>query len=99
MSDIIIKNYGVSFGQNFPGVLFVSGFLLVVLIVLAYREKKVSLWVAVIGGGLNLWERLTMGYVVDYWKIPGIPLYNNVNDWLIFGGIVWYLIETTTSKK
>lgn len=99
MSDVIVKNYGVSFGQSFPGVVVISIFLLGILTWMAWRERKFSLWLAVVGGGLNLGERLYFGYVRDYWKIPGIPLYNNINDWLIFGGVVWYLLEKLREKK
>ncbi|MBI2465575.1 signal peptidase II [Candidatus Shapirobacteria bacterium] len=99
MNDVIVKNYGVSFGQSFPGIIFISALLLVVLIVMAWRDRKVSLWLVVLGGGLNLIERLFFGYVRDYWKIPGISLYNNINDWLIFGGVAWYILEKLKEKK
>lgn len=99
VNEVIIKNYGISFGQSFPGLTIVSGILLGILVRMARKEKKLSLWLAVLGGGLNFGERLYFGYVRDYWKIPLIPLYNNINDWLIFGGVVWYLLEKISQKK
>ena len=88
---MLIKNYGISFGREFPGILLLSAVIWLWLVWLAWKEKKISLWMAAMGGGLNLGERLVNGYVVDYWKIPGIPLYNNLNDWLLFLGLTWYL--------
>jgi len=99
VNDVIVKNYGISFGQSFPGLIIISGVFWGLLTLMAIKEKKLSLWLAVVGGGLNFLERLFWGYVIDYWKIPGIPLYNNVNDWLIFGGVVWYLLEKMKQKK
>lgn len=98
MSDVI-KNYGISFGQNVPGLAVVSGLVLMALIVVAIKERRVSLWLMVVGGGLNFAERLWWGYVRDYWKTPLVPLYNNINDWLIFGGGVWYLFQKWQQTK
>lgn len=52
----------------------------------------------VLGGGLNLWERWQWGYVTDYWRIPFTPVYNNVNDWLIFIGVVLYIWQQIRKK-
>lgn len=86
-----MNNYGMSFGWNFPGITLVSGIVLLGLIVWAIREKSWQLGLVVLGGGLNFYQRVTLGYVVDNWKIPAIPLYNNINDWLIVVGIGLYL--------
>lgn len=94
-----IRNYGISFGQNIPGLIVVSLMVLGVLVYLAIRERKLSLWIMVLGGALNVLERVYWGYVRDYWKIPFTPLYNNANDWLIFGGGVWYLIQKWRQTK
>ena len=56
--------------------------------------KKEKSWpiLLIIGGGLlNFGERVFLGYVNDYWRIPGTNLYNNFNDWLIFLGVVLYI--------
>jgi lipoprotein signal peptidase len=70
-----------------------------VLIYWAYREKSWPLWLVVVGGGLNLYQRWQWGYVIDYWKIPGTLLYNNINDWLIFIGFGTYLWTKFRQKK
>jgi lipoprotein signal peptidase len=88
---MVIFNYGISFGSVLPGILVVSTAVWLVLAFLTFKEKSWMLGLAVLGGGLNLVERLMRGYVSDYWKIPFIPLYNNLNDWLIFIGVVMYI--------
>ena len=56
-----------------------------------YKEKDWRLLLVILGGALNLGERLVRGYVTDYWIIPGTNIYNNLNDWLIFIGVILYL--------
>lgn len=95
----VVRNYGVSFGQGIPGLIIVSLIVFGGLVLMAIRERKISLWLMVLGGGLNLVERMWWGYVRDYWKIPFVPLYNNINDWLIFAGGIWYLIQKWKQAK
>lgn len=95
----IVKNYGVSFGQSFWGMEMVVWFTWCWLLIAAIREKHRGLWLAVVGGGLNLGERWWWGYVVDYWRIPGTNLYNNLNDWLIFIGFGWYLFDKWQKRQ
>ena len=90
----MIKNFGVSFGQNVPGLLLVNGLLLILLLGWWGKTKNWRILLIIAGGGLNFWERWRVGYITDYWKIPGINLYNNLNDWLIFLGAglcIWQL--------
>ena len=94
-----VKNYGISFGLSVPALNLVSSCLWLAMLWVAIKEKKFSLWLAVLGGGMNLGERICFGYVNDYWKIPLIPLYNNVNDWLIFVGFGWYIFEKWKQVK
>jgi len=67
----------------------------VILIILFFIWKKDRNWgwlIIMLGGILNLGERLIFGTVNDYWPIPFTGIYNNINDYLIFiGGImvVW----------
>jgi len=84
----MIQNGGVSFGLNVPGIEILTSIILLVIVVVAIKQKEWRWGLILLGGGLNLIERLKFGYVTDYWKIPMIPLYNNFNDWLIFGGVV-----------
>jgi len=85
----VIRNNGISFGLEVPWV--VIALIFGVLVWWWYKEKDWRLVLVIIGGGLNLWERITQGYVTDYWIIPGTNIYNNLNDWLIFIGVVLYI--------
>lgn len=92
-------NEGMSFGLNFPGLVVIGGIVWLGLVIWWWKKRGVGpacrqagLGLIVLGGGLNLLERILKGYVSDYWKIPGVNLYNNLNDWLIFIGAVGWLI-------
>lgn len=87
----VMRNSGISLGIQFPGITIISGLLLLLVIFWALREKDWRLGLIALGGGLNLAERLVYGAVLDYWRIPGTQIYNNINDWLIFAGVVLYL--------
>jgi lipoprotein signal peptidase len=98
----MIINNGASLGLNFPFLEVVSGFLLVVIGVLWWREKKAWGWGLIMaGGGLNLAERIIWGGVKDYWQIPLTSIYNNINDYLIAGGVIqliWYILWKKRQK-
>lgn len=85
----VIRNSGISFGIEIHWI-----FVVIFFVVLLWWYKKERSWpllLVIIGGALNLWERLTLGYVRDYWRIPGTNIYNNFNDWLIFVGVIIYI--------
>ncbi|HPJ17179.1 MAG TPA: signal peptidase II [Candidatus Woesebacteria bacterium] len=52
------------------------------------KTKKSGLLLIILGGLLNIFDRMYFGYVRDYWKIPFTNIYNNINDWLIFIGAI-----------
>jgi lipoprotein signal peptidase len=59
----------------------------------------VALFLILIGGGLNTYERLGWGFVHDYWNFLGLGIYNNFNDWLIGIGLLLYIINVWKKKK
>jgi lipoprotein signal peptidase len=78
--------------ENSRGSVVIMVLVLIGLIYFAIKSRdRGPLWLMVVGGGLNVGEKLIFGYVRDYWRIPFLPVYNNINDWLIFGGALWYL--------
>ena len=79
-------------GINFWGLNLLSFVILVILFCFWYKDRSRGWLVIILGGLLNLGERIFLGYVNDYWRIPGTNIYNNVNDYLIFVGgvmVVW----------
>jgi lipoprotein signal peptidase len=95
----MIRNYGISFGNNIPGLYLVNIIMIVVLFVWWWRSRNWRILLIIIGGGLNFLERLRYGYIIDYWKVPVIGVYNNINDWLIFIGVVLCLWQYLRVRK
>ena len=99
---MVLVNKGISFGLEFPGLELISGFFLLVLMIIWWREKRAwGIILVVLGGGLNLIERFSFGGVRDYWQIPFTSIYNNINDYLIIIGMVqliWYFIWKKRQK-
>lgn len=97
----MMRNYGISFGQVIPGILWINSLLILILFIWFIRSKNWRLLPIIVGGMLNLVERWRMGFVSDYWRIAGTNLYNNFNDWLIFGGVtlcIWHYLQTKKLK-
>ena len=92
----MVKNFGISFGWQVPMLTIINGLVLLLVAYWMVKKRSIPLGLIFLGGFLNWWERLNYGYVTDYWRIMGTNIYNNVNDWLIFVGVVWFL---WTSRK
>lgn len=81
-------NYGISFGVRGLSLWFL---IIGWLIVLGMAIKSGFGWgwrLLLVGGVVNLVDRLINGCVIDYWKIPMTGIYNNINDWLIMFGLL-----------
>ncbi len=94
-------NKGVSFGllPSLPIWLFVI--ILVCLIIYAVKMRelvgRIGLGMIVVGGTGNLISRVVYGGVVDNLSFFGI-FYNNIWDYLIFIGIVIYILQSFRHK-
>jgi len=95
----MIQNNGISFGIRLPGVILITGLVLLGISYVAIRQKEWRWSLVILGGVLNLVERINYGFVTDYWKIPFVPIYNNVNDWLIFVGVILLIWKYCTKIK
>jgi lipoprotein signal peptidase len=97
MSGNVIKNYGISFGIN--GVFFILLNIIFVLLITTIwtRQKLYGLSLLVVGGWINLVDRIIFGYVRDYWQLGWV--YNNLADWLIAGGVLIILFELLWEKR
>lgn len=96
-SRVVVFNSGASFG------LMVNKWLVLVfwLFFCWWLEDKRFLgwYLLVVGGGVNLVDRIRLGWVRDYWKLPFFSVYNNIGDWLIFLGLVIILWESWRTKS
>jgi len=89
---VVVRNSGASFGLNIGG-LFLN---IVVLIFLGWRviwkERNRWLLLVVLGGVLNIIDRMRFGFVRDYWYLA-FGLYNNLADWMIALGAGAFIIS------
>ena len=95
--NCLVRNRGVSLGWGGDfGILWV----IVTAGVIGWWWKRESLgkWFLIAGGLGNLLDRLRFGFVCDYWKILGAGIYNNLNDWLIFFGVLIIFWEIWRKK-
>lgn len=82
---IVVENSGASFGLGKInswlgiGVLIAGGWFL-------GQGSELIL----IGGLANLVDRFLFGHVRDYWRVPVLGVFNNINDWVIFLGAMWW---------
>jgi len=97
----IYLNSGVSLGWEIPTyLLFLLFFIfLFFFIVRGYRSP---FWLGflglLIGGGINLLDRVRFGAVRDYFYFLSL-FYNNLADWLIFLSAVMVLIVAKKNEK
>ena len=63
--------------------------LLVAWLIKREKRGRGGLALILIGGVANLMSRVLYGGVVDNLSLAGV-LYNNLADYLIFFGVVWY---------
>lgn len=91
----VIRNYGISFGLEFNFL-----FLIIIVLFLSYfwvKNQSIDLGVILVGGVINLVDRLYFGYVRDYWQF--FLVYNNLADWLIGIGIGLFVIKLLWKKR
>lgn len=96
LSGVEIKNMGVSFGLGGDWVVGVNLVLLLWLGYFAWKENSWGIWLILVGGGVNLIDRLVWGYVRDYWWLG--PVYNNIADWIISLGVGIFIWELWKKK-
>lgn len=83
-------NYGASLSLKVPFLLFITCIFLIWLGWQFVLNPKGDSLIILAGGLVNYFDRLKYGYVRDYWHIPGTGIYNNLPDWIIFIGLLWY---------
>ena len=93
----LIKNYGISLSINWINSLFLNIIFILIIGLLYGKEKSFFLIFILIGGLVNMGDRLAFGYVRDYWTLGGTVV-NNLNDWFIGVGVLLFLLETIWKK-
>lgn len=96
-NSILTKNYGISFSLDWVNSLYLNIIFVLIIGGLFWKEKSYFLILILIGGLVNMSDRLTLGYVRDYWKV-GDLITNNLNDWLISIGAFLFLIKNVWKK-
>ena len=93
-----ISNSGISFGMFADKLsLFINTlgvFVLFFFFTSYLREKnrRISIYIILIGGIINMSQRLIYGNVWDYISLPFMPFSNNIADILITSGVIAYII-------
>lgn len=91
--EVLFENEGFSFGwgknlRSLPVLIWFFLFL--------FWLKNVfygGLFLMILGGGINLGDRLIFGKVRDYWYFWGGRFYNNLADYLIVFGLFLFILE------
>lgn len=104
-----VQNTGAAFGSFQNGntaLIFVS--ILVLLALIKYRRDIFILgkmaawgWVFIIGGALgNLYDRIFIGYVVDYFNFIVWPVFNVADSFITVGAIMlaWCILKDEYKK-
>ncbi|MDD4937735.1 MAG: signal peptidase II [Candidatus Shapirobacteria bacterium] len=97
-NSFLIKNYGISLSWNSQNVVFVN---IIFVLILGWGYIKNFSWglgLILIGGMVNLIDRLYFGYIRDYWNL-GFGVVNNLNDWIIGIGVLLFLVELLWKKS
>jgi signal peptidase II len=98
--------FGIGFGRN-TFYIFLSGFLLCVLLYLQNAWKKKSLWlqiglVLVAGGAIgNLYDRIAYSYVVDFLDFRVWPVFNVADSCVSVGAccLAWGMMLEDNKAK
>ena len=91
-TGIAVMNYGLSFGWlSDMSVGWLTTILWLGLVLVFKRRYRFNYWpfgLIILGGGLNILDRIVYGGVVDIIKYPIISLYGNIADIYIAAGVI-----------
>ena len=97
-NSIVVKNYGISFSIHWVDSLLLNIIFILIVGWFYFKEKSYFLVLILVGGLVNLIDRLLFGYVRDYWNFFELFV-NNLNDWFVGGGVLLFLLETIWKKQ
>lgn len=98
----LFKNRSLGFSIYFPQILIIifSWLILLGLIILVLKKQNYFFPAALIflGAISNLFDRLSHGFVIDYFYLFPIS-YFNLADLLIFSGVILFIIKLSAKPK
>ena len=95
-TKVVVRNYGVSFGIGGWFLIFLNIILLLFLTWIWWKHNLGGISLVIVGGWINLFDRIIFGYVRDYWKIGFV--YNNIADWIIQIGVIIFFTYQSVFK-
>lgn len=96
-TGLIINNYSMSLSINWINPLLLNIIFILIIGWFYFKNSSYILSLILIGGIVNIIDRLMFGYVRDYWNFGGLFV-NNLNDWLIGFGVLIFLLEEVWKK-
>lgn len=97
-TGLITNNYGVSLSVNWLNPLFLNIIFVLIIGWFYFKNKSYFLVLVLVGGIVNMIDRLSFGYVRDYWNFTKVMV-NNLNDWLICLGVLLFLLEDLWKRQ
>jgi lipoprotein signal peptidase len=68
----------------------------VLLTIIWWKNNLLGISLVMVGGWINLFDRIIFGYVRDYWQLGWV--YNNLADWIIQVGVIMFLSKLWIKK-
>lgn len=96
VTRVVVENYGISFGVRGWFFIFLNVIFVVVLTRIWWKNNLAGINLVVVGGWINLIDRIYFGYVRDYWQFGWV--YNNLADWMIQIGVIMFLSKIWIKK-
>ena len=96
VSRVVVKNFGISFGIGGWFFIFLNVIFVVLLTRIWWKNNLAGINLVIVGGWINLIDRIFFGYVRDYWQFGWV--YNNLADWMIQIGVIIFLSKIWIKK-
>lgn len=105
-----VENTGAAFGMFQNGNTLLIGVMLAVIIYILYSWRELCVYGAAVKWGAvfilagafgNLYDRITLGFVVDFLDFRVWPVFNVADSFITIGACLfgWSLIQNTFRKK
>lgn len=96
VTRVVVKNFGISFGIGGWFFIFLNVIIVVLLTRIWWKNNLAGINLVIVGGWINLIDRIFFGYVRDYWQFGWV--YNNLADWMIQIGVIIFLSKIWIKK-